>query len=675
VVEDLEKRLGHLASDPITLVCLMLAANGCAQPYKGLDHDSRLYAIQVLERIHPGSFAADLYLRYGSQDRFSLFSLLMSPLVELCGIYIAFFCAYLASKILLFWGLVRLSRVLISSHLALILALIHLAIVPVAYGGHEILHVNESFLTPRLSSCALVLLALERLLAGRMVVAVLLLIGSLLLHPLMAVGGILTAGLWVVAGRCNQRQLIWLVLATAAVSSLVIGVEPLGNRLFGYMDDLWRTIVLPLGFYIRPTRWWWSDWIRIALGCGLIGWTAAHCPVRRVATFWVAVMGSAFIGLIGSLIAVNSHYLLLIQASPYRTLWLLELLAIPSGYGLAAYLWQLGRPQSRSASLLVVLLLTLNWDSSLWASVTMILLSLLGFAVLWRGCAKLARHSDWLWRSIQSTFLASSGLMLLFNLIQLAMVFGTEPPIEFELHPALLARYVSGTMYVLPSIMLLIGTFLISLKVTGQGFCLRFLLLACCAAYQALLLCAPNSDWYGRYFNVHNRHVRFVASRLASRAAGRPRPLTIYWPTPVGDVQDVWFGTESNSYYSIAQMSGCAFNRGTAVEGYRRASLALPFELERLRAFGKTNPWLIAVEKLFQVQVKGRVLLPREKDLFRLCEEESLDFIVLRYPIRDLYFDTDNRYYIYDCAQLRNLRREAGVQRSDSPQRIADLVK
>jgi len=670
VVEDLEKRLGHFASDPVTLVCLLLVANGCVEPYKGLDHDSRLYAIQVLERIHPGSFAADLYLRYGSQDRFSLFSLLMSPLVELWGIYIAFFCAYLASKILLFWGLVRLSRVLISSHLALILALIHLAIVPVAFGGNEIFHVNESFLTPRLSSCALVLLALERLLAGRMVVVVLLLIGSLLLHPLMAVGGILTASLWVVAGRCNRRQLIWLALATAAVSSLVIGVEPLGNRLFGYMDDLWRTIVLQMGFYIRPARWWWSDWIRIALGCGFIGWTAAHCPLRRVATFWAAVMGSAFIGLIGSLIAVNSHYLLLIQTSPYRTLWLLELLAIPAGYRLAAHLWQFGSPQSRSASLLVVLLLTLNWDSRLWASVSMILLYLLGFAVVWRGFAKLARHSDWLWRSIQSTFLASSGFMLLFNLIQLATVFETEPSIGLELHPALIAMYLSGTMYVLPSIMLLMGTFLISLKVMGQGFCLRFLLLACCAAYQALLLCAPNSDWYGRYFDVRNRHVRFVDSRLASRAAGRSRPLTIYWPTPL---QDVWFGTESNSYYNIAQMSGCTFNRGTAVEGYRRASLALPFELERLRSLGQTNEWIVVVEKLFQI--KGRVHFPREEDLFRLCEEESLDFIVLRYPIRGLYFDTDNKYYIYDCAQLRNLRREAGVQRSDSPWRIADLVK
>ena len=229
LVEDLETRLGRLAADPVTLVCLLLAANALVEPYRGLDHDSRLYAVQILERIHPGSFAGDLYLRYGSQDRYSVFTVLMAPLVQLGGIHVTFFCVYLASKALLFWSLLRLTRVLISSNLALILALIHLAIVPVAFGGNEIFHVNESFLTPRLSSCALVLLALERMLAGRIVVVGLLLLGSLVLHPLMAVGGILTAGLWWLARRCTARQLVWLALAAVALTTLVTGLEPIGR--------------------------------------------------------------------------------------------------------------------------------------------------------------------------------------------------------------------------------------------------------------------------------------------------------------------------------------------------------------------------------------------------------------------------------------------------------------
>ena len=49
-------------------------------------------------------------------------------------------------------------------------------------------------------------------------------------------------------------------------------------------------------------------------------------------------------------------------------------------------------------------------------------------------------------------------------------------------------------------------------------------------------------------------------------------------------MDDIWFGTGNNSFYNLVQMSGCAFNRGTAVEGYRRAALVLPFEFEKLNS-------------------------------------------------------------------------------------------
>jgi len=130
-------------------------------------------------------------------------------------------------------------------------------------------------------------------------------------------------------------------------------------------------------------------------------------------------------------------------------------------------------------------------------------------------------------------------------------------------------------------------------------------------------------------------------------------------------VEDVWFGTGNNSFYNVVQMSGCAFNRGTAVEGYRRAALALPFEVERLRAFGDANDWMISLRDLFQI--KSNVHFPQEEDLLRLCEEEGLDFIVLRYRIKDLYCESDGEYYIYDCEQLRNLQSEVSFHGQNRP--------
>jgi hypothetical protein len=436
-----------------------------------------------------------------------------------------------------------------------------------------------------------------------------------------------------------------------------------GDQLFGRMDDIWRTIYLKICFYIRPARWTWADWIRIALGCGFAVWAASQCPDRRLARFWASVVASALIGLVGSLIAVNSHYLLLMQASPYRTLWLLELLAIPAGYGLAALLWQCGSQQSRSASLVVVLLLTLKWDSDLGVSASMILLSLLGFAVLCRGCDKIPRHSDWLWRSTQNAFLATSGLMLLSNLIQLTM-FRTELSIDLESHPVLIAMHVSGILYSLPLLLICASGFIAVYRVAVQGFHLRFLLLTCCAGYQALLVCAPDSDWYGRTFDVRTPHVRFVDSRLANRAGGHGKPLSIYWPTPV---EDVWISTGNYSYYNGVQMSGCGFNRGTAVEGYRRAALALPFEFERLKFLGDKNDWLIAFRDTFRI--KGRVHFPRKEDLLCLCREKGLDFIVLKYRIQDLFCDSDGYYYIYDCEQLRGPESAVCLHAQECPER------
>jgi hypothetical protein len=90
--------LEALAARPVVLVCAMLLANALLHPYRGLFHDARLYAVQAVERAEPGSLAQDLYLQFGSQDRYSIFSLLMAPLIRVVGLESAFFLGYLVSR-------------------------------------------------------------------------------------------------------------------------------------------------------------------------------------------------------------------------------------------------------------------------------------------------------------------------------------------------------------------------------------------------------------------------------------------------------------------------------------------------------------------------------------------------------------------------------------------------
>src|SRR5262245_58428031 len=93
--------LAGLAARPWVLVCVMLAVNALVLPYRGLAHDARLYAAALTERLEPGSLSMDLYLRYGSQDSYTIFSPLLMPLARLVGLQPAFFLAYLFSKALL----------------------------------------------------------------------------------------------------------------------------------------------------------------------------------------------------------------------------------------------------------------------------------------------------------------------------------------------------------------------------------------------------------------------------------------------------------------------------------------------------------------------------------------------------------------------------------------------
>src|SRR5205085_980202 len=116
--------LDRLAASPGALLCVLLAANALALPYAGFSHDSRLYAAQVVERVRPGSFADDLFLRYGSQDKYSVFTPLVVPLVRVISLSPAFFLLYLASKAVYFYGAIRLVRLLVPEGRAVVLGLL-----------------------------------------------------------------------------------------------------------------------------------------------------------------------------------------------------------------------------------------------------------------------------------------------------------------------------------------------------------------------------------------------------------------------------------------------------------------------------------------------------------------------------------------------------------------------
>jgi hypothetical protein len=648
--------LEQLAASRVSLLCVLLVANALTQPYAGFHHDSRLYAVQIEERNHPGAYAQDLYLRYGSQDRFSLFTSLAAPIAAVLGLEAAFFILYLASKVLFLWGALRLIQTLIPDRRAAVVSLLYISIVRLPFGGNEIFHINESFLTPRIAACGLVFLGMEKMLTGRLKIAVLLLSGAMLLHPLMAVGGVLVFALWWSATHLNRCQLAGLLLAGCALAAVVMGYEPLGERLFGRIDQEWRSVLVDVCYFIDPSWWRVSDWIRIVWSFGIVG-AACATFARSWSSLLLAILGTAVVGLAGTFVAVHSPYLLLYQTSPYRAMWLLEFLAIPLAFQGAVTLWERGTGTARLLGLALVLLASCDWGNEPIPALGLLLLVLPACVVGYRGLSASPNQPDWLERSTVCSGAVLGLILCAYTVWLLVVLHGLPSSLDVDIHLLLMLRNVGILFYKVVLLVGIVGGTCALLAVFGSPRRLQIGCLVLGLGYQGLLFAASQARWYDEHCSVAGRPCEFVAGVVQEHSAALGRPLTVYWPQ---DLRRVWFTARANSYFNTVQLSGCGFNRGTALEGKRRALLVRRFELDRLHRNSNMLPcWQAAMQSFFEE--KPSEPGPTAEDLLRLCREEGLDYVILAKNFEGIPSETDGSYFIYDCRQVRALALSQGV--------------
>ncbi|HZY85257.1 MAG TPA: hypothetical protein VFE78_10535, partial [Gemmataceae bacterium] len=544
--------LDRLADSPAALLCVLLAANALVLPYAGFSHDSRLYASQIVERVAPGSFRADLFLRYGSQDKYSVFTPLVAPVVAVIGLAPAFFLLYLASKALFFYGAIRLVRALVPEGRAVVLGLLYNAVIPMPFGGNEVFHLNESFLTPRVAACGLVFLGLEQMLAGRPGRSFVVLAAALVLHPLMAFVGLLVFALWWALNHLSRRQLVLAAAAACALAAVVVGYEPLGRRVFGHMDDAWRDVIFDVCFFIRPHEWGVTDWLRLACGVSVVAALAWSNEPGR-ATFLRALLIAAAAGMVGTLVAAHSHYLLLIQTSPYRTLWLTEFLAPPLAFGVAVRLWRRDTGLARFSALALVLLITCNWRYESAPGVWLFLACLPAAVIGCRGLRPAPSRPDWLARSAAAAFAGAVGLMALADLFVVLMLAFTPPTFEMDVHPIQALRSASAVLYKLPLLALAAVALWCLTARLGLGPRFRVACLALWLGYQTAIAGVGASAWYNGRYSASYPHREFVAAYVRERAgAGTPN---IFWLT---DLRYVWFEAGAHSYFDPVQLSGSA---------------------------------------------------------------------------------------------------------------------
>jgi hypothetical protein len=323
-------------------------------PYRGLVHDGRLYTIQALSHLQPELYGNDIFVRAGSQDDYTLFSPLYAQMIHWLGVEKAAATVTLSAIVLFLLAAWMLARTLLPARQALIAVLL-LLLLPSDYGPSRIFHYLEEFVTPRQLAEALTLLCLVAWFRGRQLLAALLAVGAMLIHPIIGLVGIATVPVleWVLP---HWRR--WWPLAVLAALLAVCGLQgwlPLSHWQF---DSQWYDIVMRRT-YLRLLNWDGEDWARIStvIATLVVAGTLLRGRLQSIALAALVTVGAllllAFVG--GDLLRIS----LVVQAQTWRALWLGTVLAILMLVPLFAGHWH-GSAAGRCA----LLLLTAGWIAS-----------------------------------------------------------------------------------------------------------------------------------------------------------------------------------------------------------------------------------------------------------------------------------------------------------------------
>lgn len=531
---------------PLAIALALAALWFALHQYRGVVHDGRLYAVQALNALHPERFASDLYFLYGSQDSFTVFSLLYKPLVAVLGVGSAHRLVTLAGEAAFVSSLFFFVRTLFPDRREALFAFVGAIAAQSGYGGLASFHYDEIFATPRPFAEALVLTAFSLTFTGKPIFACLTLVLAAALHPIMALTGM--AGLGLLAAMKDRRLLI--LAGAAAALGVLLGacsVQPFA-RLFEAFDPEWFDVVRQRCVFAFLTRWTVDDYLAIAASLGL----AVVClrwkdrMLRSLAFVFsivsLAAMALTFVG--GDV----GRDVLVVNVQPWRALWLSRLL----GNIVLGVLVLRARPDSVS-----------RWP--LLVAAILSALTRLGFCAPALGefvtIAALVlffvenRFERPIPSSIRKLVLALFGVAASSSLF-FAWVFSAKPEFSVDCAVVLIGAASFGLLIALDR---------------GRMSAARATVAAGLAFGAALLLNDRRTDWQ-RFLEQPD-----VSAGLAEFAG---EESNLYWRD---SPEILWLKLERSSFYSCLQGTGAMFYRGTAIDYARRGQALAKLEASQFR--------------------------------------------------------------------------------------------
>ena len=528
--------------------------------YVGTSSDGAVYTLMALSWLHPQAFGSDLFVAFGSQDSFSLFSPLYGSLIGVLGLLKANLVLLVAAHLVWLTGAWRLAHRLVRGR-AGHFAYRFICAMPLTYAGWSVFGAGEPFLTARPFAEGLTMIGVAAVLSRRWLLALAAFALGAAFHPIMVLPG-LGAAFVVMVGR--KPVLLWAApLGLAALLGLAMAhVQPFA-RVLVVMDGAWFSAVNLRNSFVLTSNWSALDWARLV--CDVTPCVAAALWSRGARRSLFA--GASLMAIAGAIVSIIGgdvlHDALVVQLQLTRCGWLPAVIQFAAL--VVVWLRLRRRPLGRLSTVLLAepaFMLTMEFEKLAWAPALVLSLAGLGLA----GLTRFNRQPQLSWR-VERRLIAAAVILPLANLGLQAILMWRVAAFTIRLGLAL------------PSV--------------PDFLPMRLILLAsgCSTA-----LMARNRPWAAAAavalaftvgaltFDARTPWERLLLSgRTLPVTRNVPQGAPILWDE---DAADVWFLTGHPAYVSETQSVGLLFSRATALEWMRRRDLIAPV----LRPTGWATP-------------------------------------------------------------------------------------
>ena len=607
-------------------------------PYNGIWHDGVVYTFMALKDLYPDIFAGDLFIKFGSQDSYTLFPQIYAELIKSFGLYKSALILTVFGQLLWIFAAVTLFRTFLKGK-ELCISLAILFFMRSYYWGFNIFQYAEPFVALRIFSEALCILGVTSILKGRNITSAFLFIVSFLIHPLMTIAAGFIVYIYLVLAY--TRVLFSAPILVAAIFLLgIFKIEPFAG-IFRVISPEWYQIIKERFFYLLSVQLPLRDWTELFFTVSI---TAAAClfskgAMRRL--FLSSIIGACcgmLVNIIGGELFKNEF---IMQIQTWRCLWFLQFI---SALGVAVLI--INFLELKENRLLLCSFFVLTWYclslGVISFGITLIFVYL---------CVRASRDDLPPVKILRPIAFLIIVIVIIISIIIPDIITMIRILIKNDFNITLLSQFAEIALFSFFLPLVLLPVIFLFYYYWGKELNLKIVFLSFAVLIFSLAVWDRQSSW-SRMLERTEDDTVFFRNIL-------PHNATILWDA---SSEIPWLGARRPSYISTQQGCGAIYNRKTALEYAKRVKIILPLMAENTLELKKVG---FSLDKGFD-KTKFKANYPN------VCRKaEELDYIISNINIpgrsmahwrsavpivktrilEDGTFDEikDYDFYLYDC--------------------------